>query len=122
MFGFSKKNSIKYNLIHATGEEIRELEKSSALTYYSNPLNEETILSLIANLQKHTGLNKSELDIYTFTGKEFNELYDMTAYDDDDSFLCFKLDNWADINKLAYNRGGGRWLDDIVDNLKANQQ
>ena len=118
MFGLLKKNSIKYNLINATRDDIKVLEKDSSLTYISNPLDDKVIKKFLKFLQKNTGLSKSEVDIYTFTGKDFNELYNVSAYDDGDKLLCFKLENWEDINKLAYNRGFGRWLDDIVDNLK----
>ena len=118
MFRPLKKKSIKYNLINATKDDIKVLEKDSSLTYISNPLDDKVIKKLLKFLQKNTGLSKSEVDIYTFTGKDFNDLFNVSAYDDGDKLLCFKLENWEDINKLAYNRDIGRWLDDIVNNVK----
>lgn len=119
MFNFRKK-TVQYNFIKATNEDVLRLEKGSAITFNSYSLDRKIILKLLKFLQTNTGLGANIIDIYTFTGKDFNELYNVNCYEENDNFLCFELDNWTDINKLAYNKGVGRWLDDIVDNIIDN--
>ena len=120
MFNLFKKDHIKYNLITATSEEIKELEKGSALSYTTEVINDKIIKQLIEFLKKNTGLNVPNIDIYTFTGKDFNETFNLkdSHYEDNIIFICFKLACWQDQNKLAYNRGIGRWLDDRVENIR----
>lgn len=112
----------KYTLTEVKdADTLSELENASAFTVIGagGDLNEWCI-----------GLNEifagekigQVTEFYSFKGKLMNETYRLTgytAYNEDITFLSFKLDG-LDVGRLAMFRlkFGAKWLDDIVSNNK----
>ena len=112
----------KYTLTEVKdADTLCELENASAFTVIGagGDLNEWCIglNEMLAN--EKIG---QVTEFYRFKGKLMNKTYELagnTAYNEDITFLSFKLDG-LDIGKLAMFKlkFGARWLDDIVSNNK----
>ena len=116
----------KYELIEVDdANTLHDLENASAFTVTGagGDLNEWCVglNEMLAN-EEIGQVTK----FYTFKGKLMNNTYRLTgtnAYDEDITFLSFKLDG-LNTGKLAMFKlqFGARWLDDIVDNNAIRQQ
>jgi len=104
-------------------EIASELYSDSAFTFVGLRY-EPTLLEQINKSLTDYGLNPVE-QLYVYSGKDMNEHYGLTGdnqYQDDLSFVSFKLDNQP-VGKLAAFKMtiGARWFDDIVDNNTRRQ-
>lgn len=112
-------------IINITTTELFELlYKNSALTVTGYPY--EDIYKFIDKVNNY--ISPATLDkIYVFTGKEFNNNYELISLFFDDGFPPICPDGYSEDvlffsvileNPMScYKLWGGRWFDDIVDNV-----
>lgn len=118
----NKKNAGKeYELIHADSNKISELENGSAFTWEGITTTDNDLKGITEFFKENTKGFKTPVKMYTWSGKEFNDKYNLTgdnAYPDDLTFLSIPLDSWSEMGNLPMVKlqVGARWLDDIVDN------
>ena len=116
-----KSNTKKYNLIHADSDKISELESGSALTWEGLNSDDDSLSQVVEFFTKESKGFKVPCDIYWWSGKEFNDKYELTGsnkYPDNLTFVSIPLDMWSEMGNLPMLKFqvGARWLDDIVDN------
>ena len=105
-----------------TKAQLNELYKGSALTFENVAMeNAERYRDYFTGW---TGIDKSQ-PCYHITGNLMNRYYHLkedNQYPDGINIICFKLDTFQEIGKIAIVRFeiGGRWFDDVVDNRTRN--
>lgn len=116
-----KSNAKRYNLIHADSDKISELESSSAFTWEGLSKDDDSLSQVVDFFTKESKGFKVPCDIYWWSGKEFNDKYELTGsnkYPNNLTFVSIPLDMWSEMGNLPMLKFqvGARWLDDIVDN------
>ena len=110
-----------YVLKKATVEDIEEMYNRSEFTWEGMNIDKDNLYVISGVIEQNGLLPEKPYTFWTWSGKMFNEMYNLTGdnrYPDDLTFLA--IDNLYDpMFKIAT---GARWLDDIVDNNSAREQ
>lgn len=100
---------------------LDELYKDSALTFAEDP--NPLFLNFIYNWLNNKDVLKDEIvKIYTLTGRDIKEKYNVELHNDKDFIMCIMLKdlNFNEVKLKAFSvehfAVGGRWFDDIADN------
>lgn len=115
---------MKYKLDEASRKDFKRMYNTSMLTFTGVTPSRESTDAIYDFLEYNDALPSQGVpEIYLFEGKEMNECFQLegnNAFQDDLSFIA--VDNIAQmmvaVPRLEY---GGRWFDDIADNLVTHQ-
>ena len=123
----TESKELEYTLVTADQDKIKELEDHSAFTWEGMDISDENLKAIVEYFKKNTPTLKLPITFFTWKGKVFNDLYNLTglnAYPEDLNFLSIDLDNWDSLGALPMIKFqvGARWLDDIVDNNARKQK
>lgn len=97
-----------------------EFYNTSAFTFEGLDMSDKGNMRALEKLCRSTGYTEKDFVIYTFTGKDMNEFFNLTdsnAYPDDLTFAV--VPNYH--NPMVKLQTGARWFDDIVDNNRIRQ-
>lgn len=114
-----------YKLVELNSQEIDSLLENDALVWEGMNLEEYNLKDVVSDLKENTDI-KMPIKFYTWTGKIFNEKYELTGenkYPDDLNFLAVEKNNWENTDSLTKYKVsvGARWLSDIISNNSDNQ-
>lgn len=100
-------------------DEIKDL--GSALTWEGLTIDDQSLNDMFDWIERHTEvLDKT---VYVTKGQLINQIFELEGdnkYPDDLNIVSVKLEDLKDFRKLITARleVGGRWMDDIIDNLR----
>lgn len=109
-------------------KDIQELVDRSALTFEVKPDEDESLIYIIDSI--HTWLRENKFielnanpTFHTIDGELMNKLFD-ARYPEGVQLISIHLAELINIQKLALARFsvGGRWMDDIIENLRMRHQ
>lgn len=106
-----------YTIEQASPELFKKFYDGSALTLTG--LSHETVDNYVEYLNKITPIKDGSV-VYEVSGESVNSYYDVDEFPDDLNIVVIELDSFEDWKKLILKRFefGGRWFDDVIDNIK----
>lgn len=115
---------MKYKLDEASRKDFKRMYNTSMLTFTGVTPSRGNMDAIYDFLEGNNALPSQGVpEIYIFEGKEMNECFKLegnNAFQNDVSFIA--VDNISQMNvAMPRFEYGGRWFDDIADNLVAHQ-
>lgn len=112
-------------MIKLTNEQLKELANTSAYTITGAGGNLNEWIEGYNKMLKEQEIGEPK-EWYTFSGKQMNEVFDLSGdnqYNSSLTFLAFPLDN-LNVGKLAIFklRMQDRWFDGIVENNREREE
>ena len=106
-----------YTIEQAMSGLFQRFYDGSALTLTG--LSHETVDDYVDYLSKIIPLKDGSV-VYEVSGESINSYYDVDEFPDDLNIVVIELDSFEDRKKLILKRFnfGGRWFDDVIDNIK----
>jgi hypothetical protein len=106
-----------YTIEQASSELLQKFYDGSALTFIG--ISHETVCNYVEYLNRITPLKDGSV-VYEVSGESINTYYDVDEFPDDINIAVIELDSFEDWKKLILKRFefGGRWFDDVIDNIK----